>query len=94
MKNVLLIITAVLAMPAIALAQTENAPPSPSTWENLIWSVIPILVIGVFIWFVFIRSVRKLQRTQIQEYRQHRDKVEQLLERIAKAVEDRNGNAR
>jgi hypothetical protein len=91
MKNFLLIMAAVLAMPAVALAQPENAAPPQSIWGNLFWTVLPVLFIGVFIWIFFIRGIRKIQRTQIQEYRQHREKVEQLLERIAKAVEERNG---
>lgn len=90
MKNLLLIIATVLVSPAIALAQTENTPPPPSTWENLFWTLLPIVLIGVFLWLFFIRGIRRIQKTQIQEYRQHREKVEQLLERIAKAVEERN----
>ena len=91
MKNLLLIMTAILAIPAVALAQSETAPPPPSIWENLLWTLLPILLMGVFIWIFFIRGIRRIQRTQIQESREHREKVEQLLERIAKAVEERNG---
>jgi hypothetical protein len=94
MKNILFTIAAVLAMPAVAWAQTEEVPKPPSMWENLFWTLLPILLIGVFIWIFFIRGIRRLQGTQIQEYRQHREKVEQLLERIAKAVEERNGDAK
>jgi len=73
MKNILFTIAAVLAMPAVAWAQTEEVPKPPSMWENLFWTLLPILLIGVFIWIFFIRGIRRIQKTQIQEYRQHRE---------------------
>jgi ATP-dependent Zn protease len=93
MKNLLLTVAAVLAMPAVALAQTADAPKPQSLLENLLFTLLPIIFIAVFIWLFFIRSIRKIQTRQIEDYRQHREKVEQLLERIAKAVEKRNGDA-
>jgi hypothetical protein len=93
MKKISIIVATMSAMPAVALAQSAEMPKPSSAWENLFWTLLPIILIGVFLWLFFIRGIRKMQSGQIQEYRQHREKVEALLERIAKAVEKRNGDA-
>jgi large-conductance mechanosensitive channel len=95
MKNWSLIIVAVLAMPSVALAQTENAPPPPSFLLNLIFTLLPILLIAAFIWFFFVRRMRKLWDTnsiRVEEQRRHNEVTEKLLDRIAKALEKRNGD--
>jgi len=92
MKKWLLTIATILVLPTAALAQSADAATQASSfWMSLFMTLLPIFFIGVFIWLFFIRGIRRLQNTQVQEYRQHREKVEQLLERIAKAVEERNG---
>ncbi len=79
--------TLLLSFSCFAWAQPQEAPRSPSVVENVMVSVLPIIVMALLIWFFFIRSVRKLQTSQVQEQRQHRENIEKLLERIAKALE-------
>lgn len=75
-----------------AWAEAQEAHGAPSFVENLIVSVLPFIIIALLIWFFFIRSVRNLQTSQVQEQRQHRENLEKLLERIAKALERKGGD--
>lgn len=86
-----LITAFILFLPFIASAQPQQPVNLPSFAENLAVTLLPIFLLGLFflfIWFFFIRYVRKLRERSAQ----HHEKVEQLLERIAKAVEDKNKN--
>ncbi len=86
-KRSSLAIMLLVLSPGFAWAQPQEAHGSPSFVENLVVSVLPFVIIAALIWFFFIRSVRNLQTSQVQEQRQHRENVEKLLERIAKALE-------
>ena len=81
---------------ANALAQQDETSPSPSTLESLLFSVVPILLIGGLVWWFFGRAVRTSQKRTddyVARQEQHNQRVEQLLERIAKAVERKDGDA-
>jgi large-conductance mechanosensitive channel len=98
MKYWSFIIGAVFSLPFSGFAQSERAqqPPPPSLLETLFFTLLPIFLIGIFIWFFFIRGIRRVQNTNkehIEAQKRHNETVEKLLERIAKAVEKRNGDA-
>ena len=77
--------------PVTTWAQGQDYGKPPSTIENLIWSILPIIVIAIFIWLFFIRNIKKMQHGYREEQRQHNRAVLELLERIAKALEKRGG---
>jgi large-conductance mechanosensitive channel len=52
--------------------------------------VLPFVVIAAFIWFVFIKGIRRIQDKQLEAQRQHNETMEKLLERIAKALEKKD----
>ena len=83
--------------PLLAVAQDSNQPPNNHTVENLIWGIVPVLIILSFLWLL-IRWVIKQnqssplalrQRAYLDRHEQHMQRVEQLLERIAVALEQR-----
>lgn len=92
MNRKLLIVTALLTMSSIATAlpQSDQGAKPPSLLENLFWSVLPILFIVVVVWAVFIRAIRKVQARSLEQ----QQRVVDLLERIAIAVESKDKNAR
>lgn len=60
---------------------------------NLFWTVVPFVIIGVLFYFFFIRTMRKNQKRSddyIMSQKQHHERVEQFLERIAKALEQKD----
>jgi len=83
---------AIWLAPLLARAQEEPQGPNgpPSMWANLLWTVLPFAVIAVLFWFFFGRAWRK-GRSQTNEFiatqREHYQRQEQLLERIARALE-------
>jgi prolipoprotein diacylglyceryltransferase len=85
-KHRSLILAFILSIPCWASAQTQQAPPPPSLIENLFFTLLPILLIGAFIWFFFIRQMRKMPY-RFEEAQRHNLAVEKLLERIAIALE-------
>ena len=78
---------AVAVAPFVALAASEEQPEQTSLLWSLFWSLVPILFIALLIWFFFVRGIRNYQRPIIERDRQHKERVEQLLERIARALE-------
>ena len=78
---------AVAVAPRVALAASEEQPEQTSLLWSLFWSLVPILFIALLIWFLFVRGIRNYQRPIIERDRQHKECVEQLLERIARALE-------
>ena len=82
-----------LFLPLLAHAQTGEASGGSSLLANLFWTVVPFVIIGVLFYFFFIRAVRK-GRKQSDDYtarqKQHNERIEQLLERIAKALEQKD----
>jgi ribosomal protein S27AE len=66
-----------------------------SSLMNIVWSVVPIVIIAIFIWFFFVRGARKNQdKTEeyIKAQRQHEARMEHFLERIALALEGKSGS--
>ena len=90
MNRKLLFAILVLTLSSIvtAFAQSDPAIKPPSLLENLIWSIVPILIIALFVWVFFLRAMKKIQARGLE----HSHRVEQLLERIAKAVESKHKN--
>lgn len=70
------------------LAQSGNSDSQPSKLENLLWSVVPIVVIGLLV-FWLMRAVTRGQQKHVDRYQQHMERVEHSLERIAQALEGR-----
>ena len=88
LKRCSLAIALLLSFTCAAFGQTEE-PPHTSMIMNVVVSLLPIVLIAVFIWFFFVRSLRKLQTSAVDEQRQYRQNVEKLLERIATALEEK-----
>jgi large-conductance mechanosensitive channel len=91
-KRLSIAFAAVFFLPLLAHAQNGESGGSNSMLANLLWTVAPFLVIAVLFYFFFIRAVRK-GRKQSDDYmarqKQHNERVEQFLERIAKALEQK-----
>jgi ATP-dependent Zn protease len=95
MKNIIRTLTMVGAIfaPLFAYAQSAESSPQSSALASFCWSVLPIIVVAMFVWWFFIRAVRKGQgktNDYIAKQTQHMQRVEQLLERIAVAVEKKH----
>src|SRR2546423_1371795 len=76
--------------PLLAHAAEEEHGGGQSVLVGLFWTVLPILFVGVLVWWFLRGPVRKQQRRSenyIADQKQHNERVEQLLERIAKAAE-------
>lgn len=77
-------------LPLALLAQADDVVrKEPSRTEGLLYSLLPILIIGTIIWFV-VRHAARGQRTIVTRHQQHMERVEQSLERIAQALEKKN----
>ena len=84
-----------LFTPIIALAQADEDVPNAHKFSDLAINVAPFLIMAVLFWFFFRRTIRKQQTSPLvmrqQEYltrhEQHMERMEQLHERIAKALE-------
>jgi membrane protein implicated in regulation of membrane protease activity len=92
-KHLSVAFAVVLFLPLLAHAQTGEASGGSSPLANMLWSVGPFVLIAVLFYFFFIRAVRK-GRKQSDDYitsqKQHHERIEQLLERIAKALEQKD----
>jgi hypothetical protein len=91
-------IAAVLSLPLAALAQSERVQEaSAGTFlETLFFALLPVLLIGAFIWLFVMKGMRGMQKKNfehVEEQKRHNEVVEKSLERIAKALEKRNGDA-
>jgi F0F1-type ATP synthase membrane subunit b/b' len=83
-------------LPLCAHAQTGESGGSNSMLANLLWSVAPFVLIGILFYFFFIPMIRKNQKRSndyIASQNQHNERVEQILERIAKALEQKDKDA-
>jgi hypothetical protein len=89
-KHRSLILAFVFSTPFLASAQTEQAPPQPSFIANLFFTLLPILLIGAFIWFFFVRQIRGISNNRMDEIQRHNLAVEKLFERIAIALEKKD----
>jgi hypothetical protein len=88
----LLVLLFVLLSPSFALAQSQDSGNPHQFGESLVLTVLPIVLIAVVIWLIFVRGIRKVQNSYREDLRQHQQVVEKLLERIAKALERKNGD--
>lgn len=81
--------------PVIALAEAEQqVENNPSRLASVLYSILPIIVVGCLIFFFLRKPLRKQSKRSddyIANTVQHNQRVEQLLERIAVALEKRNG---
>jgi large-conductance mechanosensitive channel len=81
-----------LFLPLLAHAQTGEASGGNSPLANMLWSVGPFVLIGVLFYFFFVRTVNKNKKRSddyMASQKQHNERVEQILERIAKALEQK-----
>jgi len=63
---------------------------SETTWGNMVWSWLPVLVVIGF-WIYFMRRMPTgKQAAYLDRQQQYMAKSEELLERIAVALEERN----
>ena len=79
-------------LPFLAHAQTGEASGGSSLLANLFWTVVPFVIIGVLFYFFFIRAISKNKKRSddyMASQKQHNERVEQILERIAKALEQK-----
>ena len=94
-KHRSLVTAFVLILPLLASAQPEQqSTGNSSSAANIFFTLLPIVLIAAFIWFFYGRAVRTnvQQASYFAELKRHNDKMEQSLERIAKALEDKNKN--
>jgi len=93
-KHLLLIGAAVQFVPALAHAQAEqNANGSPA-YSDLLWAVLPLLLLFIVFLVVLFLIVRFAQSgPRATRANQHMERVEQQLERIAKALEKKDKDA-
>jgi F0F1-type ATP synthase membrane subunit b/b' len=95
-KRLSIAFAAVLFLPLLANAQTGEANGCGSLLANVFWTVVPFVIIGVLFYFFFIRTINK-NKTRSDDYiasqKQHNERVEQFLERIAKALEQKDKDA-
>src|SRR6266496_4104765 len=93
LKNRTFAIAIILSFSPSAWAQSQEPPRSGSMIESLIWSLLPFIAIAAFIWFFFVKAFRKMQDKAVDAQRQHNANMENLLERIAKALEKKDGGS-
>jgi hypothetical protein len=55
--------------------------------------VLPLVSLVAFVWFFYVKDIRKVQDKYMQAQKQHNETIEKLLERIAKALEKRDGGS-
>jgi hypothetical protein len=79
-----------VALPVLAQADSEGA--RPSKLEGLLWSLGPVAIIASLVYWL-LRSATRGQKVQIDRYHQHMERVEQSLDRIARALERKDTDA-
>ena len=83
-------------LPLLAHAQTGEASGGSSPLANFFWTVGPFVIIGVLFYFFFVRAINKNKKRSddyIASQKQHNERVEQVLERIATALEQKDKDA-
>lgn len=80
-----------LAFPMATIAESTDAADGSSTISNLVFAILPFLILGVIL-FWFLRRVQSGPRAkQTEQYmirhQEHMDSLERSLERIAVALE-------
>jgi len=95
-KRLLVAFAAITFLPLLAHAQTGETNGGSSLLSNLLWSVAPFVIIGILFYFFFFRAINKNKKRSddyIASQNQHNERVEQMLERIAKALEQKDKDA-
>jgi hypothetical protein len=91
MNSKCLTLIVLAASPLSAFAQAGQTAKGHSLGMNLLVSLTPVIIIGVIIFFTFrfgLKNQRKKSDPIIARHQQHMDRVEHLLDRIAKALEE------
>ena len=89
--NLLIIAAAIQFLPFMAHAEDTQNAPGNSTISNLLWGGVPILLLlGIFLFVLFLIVRLAQSGPRAKRADQHMDRVEQQLERIAKALEKRD----
>ena len=90
MTKRVLVVTSILGMfvPLAYAASNQNSG-GDSFWENLSLSVLPSIVLIAFIALV-VYIIRLTNSRQAKRQEQHWERMEQLMERLVKAVESKN----
>ena len=88
------LMASMLLTPLLACAQDSDNATNGGRLENILWGVAPFLVLGVLFWWFSSRKhpespAEARQRLYVERQHQHMQRVEQLLERIAVALEQR-----
>jgi ATP-dependent Zn protease len=73
----------------LAQAQPEESSQDASIFMKLFYTLLPLFVIGLLLFFFFRRIQPRLKQTTqyMERHEQHMESVEQSLERIARALE-------
>jgi hypothetical protein len=90
-----LLTAAAAVLPLLAHAQVEETGKTASPLVAVFWSVLPIILVAVVVWWFFSRLVRKNQKRSddyIADQKRHNERVEQLLDRIANAIEKKDAD--
>jgi ATP-dependent Zn protease len=92
--NPKLILFGIVALtPTLVLAQDSDGGNKNSTFASIVATLLPIVLIGGFLFFFLRRAQTGPAARRIEQYRvrheQHMQKMEDTLERIAKALEEK-----
>jgi len=89
-----LFLLTLIGAPFSALAQSSDTPQAQTNlFVNLLMTLLPIVLIGGFIWWLLKSVVAKSQRRTddyIAKQVQHMERTERFLERIANAMEKKD----
>ena len=87
---------ATVLFPLAVLADSSDGGTGDSRLVNAIWSVSPLLLFAITIFFFMRRAQKSPNALKYQEHMarstQHMERVEALLERLVKATEDKNAD--
>ena len=89
------VVVGFLFIPFLAFAQDAERSTDNHKLMDFVWSFTPFLVLGILFWFFFVRVIKKEQKSPLvlrhqayqERHMQHMQRIEQLLERIAVALE-------
>jgi hypothetical protein len=85
--------TGAVNLQCLLAAAEAGGEGADSSLKGLVFTLLPIVIIGLLIWFFFVRGVKGTQEKYaqyVQRHQQHMERVEQTLERIASVLE-KNG---
>ena len=89
----LLLAGAAVVLPLAALAESDDGGDGGSRLEAIFWNVLPFLIFAVLLFWVFRRQMKSplVERQQqfLARHEQHMERVEALLERLVRALEEK-----